>query len=70
MPGTTVGEDHIVGVERQVPIDPKSGVATEVETRTVVVDLGLGDGNIGVAQQQRITGYQTGDGSVSPGQFK
>ena len=55
MPGTTVGEDHIVGVERQVLIDPKSGV---------------GDGNIGVVQQQRITGYQTGYGSMSPGQFK
>ena len=48
-------------------IDPKSGVAAEVETRTVAVDLG--DGNIGVAQQQRITGYQTGYGSVSQGQF-
>ena len=55
-------------MERQVLIDPKPGVAAEVETRTVAVDLG--DGNIGVAQQQRIMGYQTGYGSVSPGQFK
>ena len=70
MSGTTVSEDHVVRVERQVLIDPRPGVATEVETRTVVVDLGLGDGNIGVAQQQRIMGYQTGYGSVSPGQFK
>ena len=68
MPGTTVGEDHVVGVERKVLIDPKSGVAVEVETRTVALDLG--DRNIGVVQQQRITGYQTGYGSVSPGQFK
>ena len=58
-----VGDDHVVGVERQVLIDPKSGVAAEVETRTVAVDLG--DGNIAVAQQQRVTGYQTGYGSVS-----
>ena len=56
-------DDHVIGVEHQVLIDPKSGVATEVETRTVAVDLG--DGNIAVAQQQRVTGYQTGYGSVS-----
>ena len=43
MPGTTVGEDHVVGVERQVLIDPKLGVAAEVETRTVAVqDLATG----------------------------
>ena len=58
-----VGDDHVVGVERQVLIDPKSGRAAEVETRTVAVDLG--DGNIAVAQQQRVTGYQTGYGYVS-----
>ena len=68
MSGTTVSEDHVVRVERQVLIDPKPGVAAEVETRTVAVDLG--DRNIGVAQQQRIMGYQTGYGSVSPRQFK
>ena len=53
-----VGEDHAVRVDRQVVIDPRTGRAAEVENVTVAVDLG--DGNIAVAQQQRITGYQTG----------
>ena len=58
-----VGDDHIVGVERQVLIDPKSGLAAEVENVTVAVDMG--DGNIAVARQQRVRGIQTGYGSVS-----
>ena len=57
-----VGEDHVIGVDRQVLIDPKSGVAAEVENVTVAVDMG--DGNI-VARQQRVRGIQTGYGTVS-----
>ena len=44
-------------------IDPKSGVAAEVENVTVAVDMG--DGNIAVARQQRVRGIQTGYGTVS-----
>ena len=58
-----VGEDHVIGVERQVLTDPKSGVAAEVENVTVTVDMG--DGNIAVARQQRVRGIQTGYGTVS-----
>ena len=43
-------------------IDPKSGVAAEVENVTVAV---MGDGNIAVAKQQRVRGIQTGYGTVS-----
>lgn len=52
-----VGEDHAVRVDRKIVIDPRTGRAAEVENVTVAVDMG--DGNIAVAQQQRITGYQT-----------
>ena len=58
-----VGQDHIVGVERQVIIDPETGIAAEVENVAVAVDMG--DGNIAVARQQRITGVRTGYGTVS-----
>ena len=59
-----VGEDHAVRVDRQVVIDPRTGRAAEVENVTVAVDMG--DGNIAVARQQKITGYQgEGYGAVS-----
>ena len=59
-----VGEDHAVRVDRQVIIDPRTGRAAEVENVTVAVDMG--DGNIAVARQQKITGYQgEGYGAVS-----
>ena len=52
-----VGKDHVIGVERRVVVDPESGIAAEVENVTVAVDLG--DGNIGVARQQKVTGIRT-----------
>ena len=62
-----VGDDHVVGVEREVLIDPQTGLAAEVEKVTVAVDMG--DGNIAVATQQRVRGFaagpRTGYGSVS-----
>ena len=57
-----VGEDHVIGVERQLLVDPQTGRAAEVEKVTVAVDLG--DGTIGVAQQQRIRAFQSGYGTV------
>ena len=51
-----VGEDHAVRVDRHVIVDPHSGIAAEVENVTVAVDMG--DGNIAVARQQKITGIQ------------
>ena len=48
------GDDHFIAVQKDVIIDPKSGLAVEVEKVAVGVDLG--DGNIAVRQQERVTG--------------
>ena len=50
------GKDHAVAVDRKVVIDKELGIAAEVETVAVAVDLG--DGRIGVASHQRIVGVQ------------
>lgn len=57
-----VGKDHVVGVEKKIIVDPQSGIAAEVENVTVAVDLG--DGNIAIARQQKVTGVRTGYGAV------
>lgn len=49
-------EDVVVAVEKNVVCDPATGRAVEVENVMAAVDLG--DGNIGVARQQRVVGYQ------------
>ena len=51
------GDNHIIGVERNLIVDPQSGVAAQVENVTVAVDMG--DGNIAIAKQQRIAGIRT-----------
>ena len=48
------GDDHVIAVERNVIVDPELGVAAKVENVAVAVDLG--DGNVGVARQQKIVG--------------
>ena len=54
------GDDHAVAVERNIVVDPELGVAAKVENVAVAVDLG--DGNIGVARQQKVVGI-----AVAPG---
>ena len=54
------GDDHAIAVERNIVVDPELGVAAKVENVAVAVDLG--DGNIGVARQQKIIGV-----AVAPG---
>ena len=51
-------EDGIVAIEREVIVDRELGIAAEVEKRTVAVDMG--DGTIGVAEQQRVRVIQVG----------
>ena len=50
-------EDAVIAVQRDVVVDPQSGRAIEVERIAVAVDAG--DGNIAVAEQQRIVGVAT-----------
>lgn len=50
------GDDHVVAVERNVVYDPETGIAAQVEKTTVAVDLG--DGRVGIAQQQKVTGVR------------
>lgn len=47
-------EDGIMAVQRDIIVDPQTGRAVEVEKIAVAVDTG--DGNIAVAEQQRIVG--------------
>ena len=47
-------EDGIMAVQRDVIVDPQTGRAVQVEKIAVAVDTG--DGNIAVAEQQRIVG--------------
>ena len=49
-------DDGVVAVQRDVVIDRERGIAAEVEKVVVAVDLG--DGNIAVAEQQRVKGVQ------------
>ena len=49
-------EDGVIAVQRDVIIDRQRGIVAEVEKVTVAVDLG--DGNIAVAEQQRVKGVQ------------
>ena len=49
-------EDGIIAVQRDVIIDRQRGIAAEVEKITVAVDMG--DGNIAVAEQQRVKGVR------------
>ena len=48
------GEDHAVGVRKDVYVDTERGVALEVENVALAVDLG--DGRIGVAHHERVVG--------------
>ena len=48
------GDDHAIAVERNVIVDPESGVAAKVENVAVAVDLG--DGNVGIAHHQKVVG--------------
>ena len=50
------GQDHTIGVERNVIVDKELGIAAEVENIAVAVDLG--DGRVGVVTQQKIIGIQ------------
>lgn len=45
-------EDGLVAVQRDVIIDPKSGVAAEVEKVVVAVDVG--EGKVAVMEQARV----------------
>ena len=49
-------DDGVIAVQRDVIVDRERGIATEVEKVTMAVDLG--DGNIAVAEQQRVTGVR------------
>ena len=49
-------EDGVIAVQRDVIIDRQRGIVAEVEKVTVAVDLG--DGNIAVAEQQRVKAVQ------------
>ena len=51
-------EDGVIAVQRDVVIDPDTGIAAEVEKVIVAVDMG--GGQIAVAEQQRIVGYKVG----------
>ena len=59
----TKGDDHVVAIERNLVYDPETGIAAEVEKTTVAVDLG--DGRVGIAQQQKVTGVRVGAGRAS-----
>lgn len=48
------GADHVVAVQKEIMVDPESGIAVQVEKTTVAVDLG--DGNIAVQERQTIIG--------------
>ena len=52
----TATDDGVIGIERQVVVDPKTGFAAEVEKVTVAVDVG--GGQIAVAQRQRVVAYR------------
>ena len=52
-------EDGVVAVERNVVYDPVTGRGAVIEKVTAAVPLG--DGQVAVAQQQRIVGYQLGE---------
>ena len=60
-------DDAVVAVERNVVYDPHTGRAAVVENVTAAVDLG--DGQIGVARQQRVVGFQAGAAVRSACQF-
>jgi len=51
-------EDGVIAVQRDVVVDPGTGIAAEVEKVTVAVDVG--GGQIAVAEQQRVIGYNIG----------
>ncbi len=51
-------EDGVRRVEREVIVDPESGLAAEVQKVTIAVDVG--DGNIAIAQQERVQVLVTG----------
>ena len=51
-------DDRIIAVQRDVVVDPDTGIAAEVEKVTVAVDMG--GGQIAVAEQQRVVGYKIG----------
>ena len=55
------GDDHAIAIERNVVVDPESGVAAQVENVTVAVTMD--DGTVGVARQQRIHFRQYGGSS-------
>ena len=56
------GKDHVIGVQRDIVVDSERGIAVHVEKVTAAVDLG--DGNIVIAQQQRVTGVAVPGGAV------
>lgn len=47
-----VAKDGLVAVQRDVIIDPKSGIAAEVEK--VVVAIDVGEGKVAVMEQARV----------------
>ena len=55
------GDNHAVAVERNIIVDPELGVVAKVENVAVAVDLG--DGNVGIAQQQKIVGIGLAPGA-------
>ena len=55
------GDNYAVAVERNIIVDPELGVAAKVENVAVAVDLG--DGNVGIAQQQKIVGIGLAPGA-------
>ena len=55
------GDDHAIAVERNIVVDPESGVAAKVENVAVAVDLG--DGNVGVAHHQKVVGIGLAPGA-------
>lgn len=46
------GKDGIVAVQRDIIVDPKSGIAAEVEKMVVAVDVG--GGKVAVMEQARV----------------
>ena len=55
------GDDHAVAVEKCIVVDPELGVAAKVENVAVAVDLG--DGNVGIARQQKVVGIGLAPGA-------
>ncbi len=50
------GEDHAIAIQREVMVDPESGVAVQVEKAVIAVDLG--DGRVAVHERQRLISVQ------------